>query len=288
VAFVDHPVPDLVTLGDVWSVDLAGEPVRLHGGEESAAYRVGDHVVRVGPTRRSIESIEWCHRVATVAARAVPEVVAPIPTTGGATVVRIGDFDVSVWPFVDATWADDEDDGQFEQAAALLARLHRALAEASTELVAPPPQAVALADAPELDDPALDEWLRELHARASVVHAQHGDWYRGNLLARGGRIVAIVDWNDAFAGPPVVGLANGAWEWGDGLWADDLDDVFEFVDLYVAAGGTAPGLTEEELRHLVRARLRWEIRYSRLHNPDPEYEARQLLVFERLRVPSRP
>jgi len=113
---------------------------------------------------------------------------------------------------------------------------------------------------------------------------RHHDFYRGNLLAADGRLVALVDWDEAFVGPPEVGLANGAWEWGGGLWADDLDRVFTFVNLYVAAGGTAPGLTEVELRQLVRARLRWEVRYSRLRNPDEDYEARQLLVYERLRV----
>jgi hypothetical protein len=94
-------------------------------------------------------------------------------------------------------------------------------------------------------------------------------------------LVGLVDWDEAFVGPAEIGLANAAWEWGHGLWADD---VYEFVELYLAAGGIASSPSEVELRQLLRARLRWEVRYSLLDNPDPDYEARQLRVYERLRI----
>lgn len=257
---------------------VEGEPVRLHGGEESAAYRVGGYVVRVGVTWQSTARLEWSYRVAQAAAAAVPEAVAPLLTPSGASVVRLEGRPVTLWPFVDGTWAAKDE--HFEAAADLLARLHRALAEVA--LPACPPDVTPLAAAPDLDDAVLDDWLIRFGASHSRVQAQHGDYYHGNLLAADGRLVGLLDWDEAFVGPAEIGLVNGAWEWGNGLWAEDLDNVFEFVDRYLAAGGTAHPLSELDLRQLVRSRLRREIRYSRLHNPDPDYEARQILVYERL------
>lgn len=70
----------------------------------------------------------------------------------------------------------------------------------------------------------------------------------------------MLDWDEAFVGPPEMELAWAAWEWGDGLWADDLGDVLEFADRYRAAGGRTSPLTELELFQLVRVRLRAEVR----------------------------
>lgn len=279
MAFVDTPLPDLRAIASAWDIDVTGEPVRLHGGEESAAYRVGGHVVRVGAPWRTSEMLEWTNGVAQAAALTVPEVVAPVSTPLGSTVVRVDGRPVTVWPFVDGAWSDE--DAHFEPAAELLARLHRGLSE--VEVGPKPDDMTPLAEALDLDDPELDEWLRDFAVNRPLAHVQHGDYYHGNLLADGGRLTAILDWDEAFVGPPEIDLANAAWEWGDGLWSDDLDRVFEFVELYVKTGGTAVGLTDVELRQLVRARLRREVRYSRLHNHDPDYEARQVQVFHRLR-----
>lgn len=279
MVFVDTPLPDLAAIRDAWGLGLTGEHVRLHGGENSAAYRIGDHVVRVGALWQTTASLEWSNRVAAAAALEVPEVVVPIATPAGSTVVRIDRRPVTLWPFIDGVWSDEE--LHFEAAADLLARVHRALHD--VDVGPTPADDVPLADAPELADLELDEWLDAFEHAHPRVQPQHGDFYHGNMLAIGSRIVALVDWDGAFVGPPEVGLANGAWEWGDGLWADSLDAVFEFIDLYVAAGGTAPGLAEVELRQLVRARLRSEVRYGRRHNPDPDYEARVILLYNRLR-----
>ena len=283
MAFVETPLPDVGAIAEAWGLDLADDATRLHGGEESAAYRVGEHVVRVGAEWRSSEMLEWCNGVARAASLTVPEAVAPLSTPSGSTVVRFGDRPVTLWPFIDGAWSDEDE--HFAEAAALLARLHRALD--GIEVGGRPEDTTPLAAAPDLYDAELDEWLLEFEDSHRHVHPQHGDYYHGNLLAADGRLVALIDWDEAFIGPPEIGLANAAWEWGDGLWADSFDDVFEFVDLYVGARGTAPGITEAELRQLVRARLRREIRYSRLHNSDPEYEARQLMIFDSLRVSRR-
>lgn len=283
MAFVDTPLPDVDAIAAAWALDIAGEATRLHGGEESAAYRVGDHVVRVGAGWRSSAMLEWTNAVARAASLTVAEAVAPVATPSGLTVVRFDDRPVTVWPFIEGAWPEKKE--HFEAAAELLARVHSALD--GVEVGPRPPDTTPLAEAPDLNDPALDAWLLEFADSHPHAHPQHGDYYHGNLLAARGALVALVDWDEAFVGPPEIGLANAAWEWGDGLWADDLDSVFHFIGLYVDAGGTSDGLTEVELRQLVRARLRNEMRYSRQHSYDAEYEARQLLTFDRLRIASR-
>ncbi|MEV4893037.1 hypothetical protein AB0K48_27010 [Nonomuraea sp. NPDC055795] len=54
------PLTDTVrrAVKEMWGVDGHGEAPRLHGGEESAAYRLGDHVVRIGPESRGSEETE--------------------------------------------------------------------------------------------------------------------------------------------------------------------------------------------------------------------------------------
>jgi len=262
---------------------------RLRGGEESASYRVGEYVLRIGPGWRADAELEWCHAVASQASLEVPEVVAPRPTRGGATVVRVEGRPVSVWPFVAGTWGDDTDPRQRSQAADLLARLHRSAA--GLPIVARPPGGPKLACAPELADPALDAWLIEFDTSHPARQPLHGDYYAGNVLVDRGRIAALLDWDDAFVGAPERELAWAAWEWGDGLWTLELDAAKSFVSDYKTAGGPAAPVSEGELRQLVRQRIRWEVRYARvaregavLHDAaDLDYEAQQLEAFRILR-----
>ncbi|GAA2400635.1 phosphotransferase enzyme family protein [Nonomuraea africana] len=251
------------------------EGVRLHGGEESAAYLLGGHVVRVGPEWRTTAAAEWCHAIARRAADALPEAVAPVPTPAGGTVIRVDGRPVSLWPYVEGAWPGSDLPDQRVQGARLLAGLHAALAD-----VRPGPRPVPAfqeeglygtpsaspeegrygtppADTSELADPALDLWLAAFHREHPRRHPLHGDFYPGNTLARNGTLVAVLDWDEAFVGAPEVELAAAAFEWGD----DDLGQSKEFVDAYLEAGGTAAPLTEEELVQLIRHKLRREFAY---------------------------
>ncbi len=121
----------------------------------------------------------------------------------------------------------------------------------------------------------------------------HGDFYAGNVLVRDGHIVGLLDWDEAFLGPPERELAWAAWEWGDGLstLGSDLEGARTFVADYVAAGGPAHPVDEEALRQLIRQRLRWEVEYARAADESgavsdedgSSYEARQLQAFRVLR-----
>ncbi|MFI9591787.1 phosphotransferase enzyme family protein [Nonomuraea sp. NPDC052265] len=274
-----------------WGAEGEGE--RLHGGEESAAYRLGGHVIRVGPAARGMAESEWCHAVARHAATTLPEAVAPLATDGGATVVVVDGRPISCWPYVEGSWPDSDVPAQREAGARLLARLHRALAglrpgprpvpafQESGLYGDPPP------DAAGLDDPVLDRWLADFHAGHPVRHPLHGDYYTGNTLAGDGRIVAVLDWDETFVGAPELELAAAALEWGDDLTGPSK----EFVAAYHEEGGTAAPLDEESLAQLVRHKLRREYAYFhkaaasgvRHDEEDLDYHRARVELFHRLR-----
>ncbi|MEU7856793.1 phosphotransferase [Nonomuraea sp. NPDC049141] len=274
-----------------WGV--TGEGERLHGGEESAAYRLDGHVIRVGPAWRTAGESEWCHAIARHAAAGLPEAVAPLPAAEGTTVIVVGGRPISCWPYVEGSWPDSDIPAQREAGARLLARLHRSLADfrpgprpvpafQESGLYGDPPQ-----DAAELDDPDLDRWLAAFHAEHPVRHPLHGDYYTGNTLARDGRIVAVLDWDETFVGAPELELAAAALEWGDDLAGPSE----EFMAAYHQAGGTAARLDEESLAQLVRHKLRREhayfhkaVRSGVTHDEaDVEYHRTRVELFHRLR-----
>ena len=234
----------------------------------------------------TVQLLEWCHRIALATAEELPEAVAPLRTPSGDTVVRVAGHPISVWPFVGGSWVDKAGDRQREQAAELLARLHRALAP--RRFGDRPSGAGTVTTQPVGDhDPDLDRWVRRFDAGAASTQAIHGDFYAGNMLARDGRIVALLDWDEALLCPPTRELAWAAWEFGDGLWADDLDQVWAFITAYQDASGPAERPDDVTLRMLVRQRLLGEMRYidqqsssSELTDEDRAHRRRQESVYD--------
>ncbi|GGS62324.1 phosphotransferase enzyme family protein [Nonomuraea spiralis] len=291
--YAKTPLTPAIRRAALLAWDVEGEGGRLHGGEESAAYRLGDRVLRIGPAVRGVAESEWCHAVARHAAAALPEAVAPLTTAEGATVVVVDGRPISCWPYVEGDWPDSDVPAQREAGARLLARLHRALAGCRTGprpvpafqesgLYGDPPE-----DAAGLPDPALDRWLARFHAGHPVRHPLHGDFYTGNTLARDGRIVAVLDWDETFVGAPELELAAAALEWGD----DVTGPSKEFVAAYHEEGGTAAPLDDESLAQLVRHKLRREYAYFHkaarsgvAHDAeDLEYHRARVELFHRLR-----
>ncbi|MGV9778059.1 phosphotransferase enzyme family protein [Streptosporangium sp. NPDC003464] len=307
--YAETPLTDAVrrAVAEVWGV--RGEGERLHGGEESSAYRLGDHVVRIGPRSWGTAEAEWCHAIGLHAAARLPEAVAPVSTPEGTTVTRVEGRPVSLWPYVEGTWPDPALPGQRAQGARLLARLHEALATARpgprpvpayqefglygvpgvpAAAGTPSPEgAQHPADLPELADPGLDRWLADFHRTRPRRHPLHGDYHTGNTLARDGVIRAVLDWDEAFVGAPEVELAAAAIEWGD----DGPGPAKEFVDVYLEAGGTAGELDEETLAQLIRHKLRREAAYFHravargvVHDEeDRDYHRDRVELFHRLR-----
>ncbi|GAA2429244.1 hypothetical protein GCM10010191_48250 [Actinomadura vinacea] len=284
--------PMLHAAREAWGKALDGTAVRLYGGEESAAYRIGDLVVRVGTTWRGQAETEWCHAIAAHAASAMPEAVAPLRTRDGTTCVLAEERVLSLWRYVSGEWPDAELPHMREEAARLLARLHRALSSYT-----PPPRPVASFletglygrpphDAPKLADPDLDQWLAGFHCRNRRRHPLHGDFYAGNTLARDGRLVAVLDWDEAVVGAPEVEVASAALEWSDED-GDATRQRREFVDSYHRAGGTAGPMDDVTVTQLIRHRLRREAAYFELarqrgavHDEDDrDYHERRVEAF---------
>jgi Ser/Thr protein kinase RdoA (MazF antagonist) len=279
VSYVEIPWTAEVaaTVRTEWGLP-GGTAERLTGGEESAAYRVGGVVVRLGPVGRGTEVMEWCHQLAQQAG--VREAVAPLAATSGATVVRVNGRPVSVWPLVPGRWLDLDSAQEVEQAARLLARLHRALRgvqlPARPELSFLEPTASSL-----LQDDQLDRWLAEFAQRAAR-QPLHGDYYRGNLLYHRGKITGLIDWDEAWLGAPEIELAGAAREFGD-HWSTDLTRAKQFIDWYQDEGGTAEPMDDETLVQLIRHRLRAEVTAFGGKDSDDEYYNLQRELFAKLR-----
>ncbi|MFE9576988.1 phosphotransferase enzyme family protein [Nocardia sp. NPDC006044] len=290
--YADVPLTEEIQAAVAAEWGFKGDGVRQYGGEESAAYRVGEVVVRIGAMDRDPAEVEWCNAIAVAAARAVPEAVAPLPRSDGSTVEVVAGRPITVWPLIEGQWASSEDPVQVAEAAALLARVHRALTGFRP---APRPQRsfleIGLDGSPsaELPDPDLDHWLREF-SESARSHPLHGDYYEGNLLARDGHVTAVLDWDEALIGPPEVELASAALEFADVL-GSDLTGARRFVDDYHAAGGTAGQLDDLALAQLMRHRLRREAVYFGIavgrgvqHDQDDlEYHRQRMETFHLLR-----
>jgi aminoglycoside phosphotransferase (APT) family kinase protein len=59
----------------------------------------------------------------------------------------------------------------------------------------------------------------------------HGDFWPGNTLWRDGRLVAVVDWEDAAVGDPLADVANARLELA---WSVGFDAMEEFTSAYAA------------------------------------------------------
>jgi aminoglycoside phosphotransferase (APT) family kinase protein len=123
--------------------------------------------------------------------------------------------------------------------AAQLARIHRAdcpLSEFSflpkqdalwaTRLAARPTQLDNSLDEGHIRDTLAGAWpLAQINPSCLL----HGDYWPGNVLWREGRIVGVIDWEDAATGDPLADLANARLEV---LWAFGSDAMESFTQEY--------------------------------------------------------
>ncbi len=91
----------------------------------------------------------------------------------------------------------------------------------------------------------------------------HGDFFWRNLLCRQGRIVGLIDWDDAWCGRLIIELAWATWEFGKSPEGDALrrDRATEFLTSYREAGGPAQPTTD--LIPIIRERLRRDLAFFR-------------------------
>jgi Ser/Thr protein kinase RdoA (MazF antagonist) len=112
----------------------------------------------------------------------------------------------------------------------------------------------------------------------------HGDFYRGNLLARDGAVRAILDWDDARMEPLLLETAGATFEFSrDRAHRLDPDRARRFLSAYLSAGGP---LTRQELRWFgvaMRVWVRRDARVSLAYAPgSSDYVSLQARAFREL------
>jgi len=264
-------LPDPDGIAERWGLAPLGAPETLTGGYKNTLLRCGDVVVRL--ERADPASVAWEHELLAFLGHDVPEVVAPLTARDGSTFSRSDGVVVSVLPFVAGEPLDRDDEDQRLQLARLLARLHWVGAAWHR----PRPGRPSFADL-DLEVNAWWDWrivdkpavltraferARAWLAAAPVLaySAVHGDIYRGNLRVHDGRIIGLVDWEEARVDWPAWELANATWEVCKDEASDALDPVRAdaFLAAYVAAGG--PGELEP-FDQLLRLRIVGDALYS--------------------------
>jgi len=275
---------------------------RLDGGNEcdvfALASAAGALVARVCPPWRTLAELEWAYALAAHAAGEIPAAVVPVAARDGSRVFALGPRPVALFPRVPGRMLDRDDPGERDEAARLLARLHRVLPAWRGARQRPGNSHLARlsADRGAIHEPAdreLDRFLAERAADPAVRRVPlHGDFYRGNLLVHGGRITGLIDWDDSRVGSLESELAWSTWELaqapppGDGL---DPGRAARFLRVYVESGGPASP-DPAVLVPLVRANLRREVREAARARvagevPDDDaYVARALRGFNALRT----
>lgn len=201
-----------------------------------------------------------------------------------------------VFPFADGHHTSGLEGNE---AAALLAAIHRGIASGWTPLPEPPDRRTVATMRDDVDrrlrDDDLDRWERFVTHRKPTLPI-HGDFYPGNLLTRRNRIVGVIDWSEARIEHHEQEVSWAMWEW---CRTDNGDDVEigvaeEFLGAYLDADGPARVGPPFDPIPWVRRRLRWEaaawlVRPEALED-DSEYHGAQLRAFHRLkgrRLPGR-
>jgi Ser/Thr protein kinase RdoA (MazF antagonist) len=267
----------------------------VDGGDECELWRLASSppvVVRVSPAWRSMTELVYSHQVAAAFSACIAEVTCPLAGADGSTLFLWNARPVSVWPLIQGRPLDCENAALRDQAAGLLARLHRAAPHIAISEPGRRP-AVTKTDPARsvLPDNDLDMWLdrwRRGEAAGEPVGLVHGDFYRRNILCRDGKIVGLIDWDDTHHDLLIADLAWAVWEMAkspDGTTLL-LDRADAFLKSYQAAGG--PVQQSAALIPLIRAHLRYEVdraeQARRRGEPmDEEYQAAEITAFHRLR-----
>lgn len=267
----------------------------LNGGDECELWRLDSSppvVVRVSPAWRSMTELIHSHHVAAEFGTRIPEVTCPVVGSDGSTLFLWNERPVSVWPLIGGAPLDRTNADLRNQAAELLARLHRAALRIVLPEPTRPPAAAETGTARSiLPDDALDLWLnrwRSDETAGQPIGMVHGDFYRRNILCRDGRIVGLIDWDDTHYDLLIADLAWAVWEMAKSADGTALltDRAGAFLNAYEATGG--PVHRSAALIPLIRAHLRYEVdRAERAkHRGEPAdeaYQAAEITAFHGLR-----
>jgi Ser/Thr protein kinase RdoA (MazF antagonist) len=282
-------------LEERYELSLSDKWEKLEGGDESDVYRVGEIIVRISPSWRSLEELQWVHGISRHCAQTIPEVVAPIADKQGETVFLFDETPISLFPFCAGKPLDTADDLARKNAAELLCKIHKTMANwegtierPSSRQSAPIPLAPENYP-PEFIDPELDEWHKHLNLSKQIIH---GDFYERNILCEGSKILGLIDWDETHYSYLMAELGWVAWELCQ--YDENEDDIDEakardFFRDYLAGN---PPLPKEELIHAIPF-IRWRLRSEAVGSLaeaartgdfwDMAYTEREIRVFQRLK-----
>lgn len=279
----------------LYELRFTGGWVRLTGGEESEVWSVDadrSFIVRIGPTWRTSDELQWVHDLTAHCAASIPEAVAPIRARDGSSVFRFHDHPVSLYPYVEGEPLDTENQELCLSAARLLARIHRTASTWQGGQRPPSrstaPQPIPVERWPEVFiDPELDRWHDSIsHLTTGPIH---GDYYCTNLLCIGEEIRGVIDWDEARIAPLMAEIGWCTWEFAQTPSGDELDDdrARAFLNAYFEAGSPCPRAEADHTIPFIRWRLRSEsllalAAVERGEDLDMEYTQQQMRAFERL------
>lgn len=208
---------------------------RLQGGDLNDVYRVDvddrSYALRLYSEASNKETVRSEHSIVIPLAERILEVYPPITTTNGENLVEIHNRVATLSPFIHGKRPDRRNPKHRKAGAILLGRLHSEAKNLGLVRRHPRFPAVAdidwdnnhqwtwpsimdyLANAPNSDVGGVDRgWMRakleealaeipaavvKLATRANLARQQiHGDFYPGNMLSIGSRIVGLLDWEE--------------------------------------------------------------------------------------------
>lgn len=245
----------------------------LTGGEDARVHRVrsatGDWALRVSYEDRGPEELEWVSRWIEHVSEAVPEAVPRVRRGGHSFFRTAAGGAATVLPFVEGARPRRGDPGILVQAAGLLARIHRSGLTWDSERRPDGLLGARTAPVPEsLRDPALDEAWAQLRAGGLTTGPVHGDYYAGNLLGRDGRVVAILDWDDACVRPLLLETAGALFEFArDPDHRIVPDRARRFLATYLNSGGPLPDAEVASLGLAMRVWVRRDAQVSLAYDP---------------------
>jgi len=279
-----------------YSVENMGEWSQIINGDECLVWRVDNGtnplIVRVSPNWRTVDELQWVHDFTLHCGRTIPEVVAPVSARDNSTLFVFQTYPVTVYPFIEGDTFNTDNLAMCEEAARLLARIHKAAVTWQDVRPRPAskttrPQALLREVYPPVfQDAEFDAWEAQLPTNGLTIAPIHGDYYCRNVLATDARITGVIDWDEADINYLMAEVGWSTWEFSQVETGDDLDDAKAraFLAAYFAEDPPCPKSEMRDAINFIRLRLRNEAvgdlaRKARGEEWDMEYTEGEMRAF---------
>ncbi len=273
---------------------------QLTGGYECDVWRAKSNrgwvVVRISPAWRDADRLRWKYKFARYLVASIPQVVAPLLTKDGDTLMIYEGQPVIIQPYIEGETLNRDDESLRQASAKLLAQIHLKSHEwgmppypAKSEMIDADNNEIELP--PEIQDPQLDEWRASIDSGTSLIKgAVHGDYYRGNILTQDGNITGVLDWDESRIDWYLEELAWSVWEFCKVSTGDDLhrDRAQHYIRAYCDNNPLCNDVDMSMIIPFIRWRLHEEIKRSLIaevqgEDWDDEYRQIEIRAFVALK-----